>query len=49
MANLASTYLDNGQWTEAGEIEVRVIHTSERILQEEYCNTLTSIADLASE
>jgi hypothetical protein len=48
MANLASTYLDQGRWKEAEDLEVLVIETSSRVLGQEHPDTLTSMANLAS-
>ncbi len=48
MANLASTYRNQGQWKEAEELDVQVIETRKRVLGEEHPDTLTSMADLAS-
>ncbi|KAF6817935.1 Kinesin light chain 5, partial [Colletotrichum sojae] len=48
VANLASTYRNQGRWKEAEELEVRVMETSLRVLGEEHPNTLTSVANLAS-
>ncbi|KAL8875161.1 MAG: hypothetical protein Q9198_006438 [Flavoplaca austrocitrina] len=47
MANLASTYWNQGRWKEAEELQVQVIETSKRVLGEQYPFTLTSIANLA--
>ncbi|KAF1807874.1 hypothetical protein P152DRAFT_383950, partial [Eremomyces bilateralis CBS 781.70] len=43
MANLASTYRNQGRWKEAEELE-----TSSRVLGAEHPDTLTSMANLAS-
>ena len=48
MANLASTYRNQGRWKEAEELEVRVMETRKRVLGEEYPDTLTSMANLAA-
>ena len=48
MANLASTYGNQGRWTEAEKIEVQVVETSRRVLGDEHPETLTSMANLAS-
>jgi hypothetical protein len=48
IANLASTYRNQGQWKEAEELEVQVIETRKRVLSKEHLDTLTSIANLAS-
>jgi tetratricopeptide (TPR) repeat protein len=48
MANLESTYRKQGRWNEAEELEVEVVETSNRVLGQEYPNTLTNMANLAS-
>ncbi|KAF2193470.1 HET-domain-containing protein [Zopfia rhizophila CBS 207.26] len=48
MANLASTYMHQGRWKEAEELEVQVMETSLRVLGAEHPDTLTSMANLAS-
>ncbi|KAF6786572.1 kinesin light chain protein, partial [Colletotrichum musicola] len=48
MANLASTYRNQGRWKEAEELNVRVIETRKRVLGEEHPSTLTSMGNLAS-
>ena len=48
MANLASTYRNQGRWKEAEELEVQVMETRKRVLGEEHPDTLTSMANLAS-
>lgn len=48
MANLASTYRNQGRWKEAEELLVQVMETSSRVLGEEHLETLTTIANLAS-
>ncbi|KAF2468699.1 uncharacterized protein BDR25DRAFT_52242 [Lindgomyces ingoldianus] len=35
MANLASTYRNQGRWKEAKELEVEVIETRKRVVSEE--------------
>ncbi|KAI8272666.1 hypothetical protein K4K60_012078 [Colletotrichum sp. SAR11_57] len=47
MANLASTYRNQGRWKEAEELEVRVMETSLRVLGEEHPDTLMSMYNLA--
>jgi hypothetical protein len=47
MANLASTYRNQGRWKEAEELEVRVMETSLSVLGEEHPDTLTSMNNLA--
>jgi hypothetical protein len=46
MANLASTFWNQGRWKEAEELEVQVMETSLRVLGEEHPYTLTSINNL---
>jgi hypothetical protein len=48
MANLASTYRNQGRWTEAEELDVQVMETTRRVLGPEHPGTLTSMANLAS-
>ncbi|KAF6842206.1 Kinesin light chain 5 [Colletotrichum musicola] len=48
MANLASTYWNQGRWKEAEELEVRVMETRKTVLGEDHPSTLTSMANLAS-
>ncbi len=48
IANLASTYRNQGRWKEAEELEVQVIETRKRVLGEEHPYTLSSIANLGS-
>ena len=48
MANLASTYRNQGRWKEAEELEMQVTETFKRVLGEEHPDTLTSVANLAS-
>nr|XP_036584474.1 Kinesin light chain 5 [Colletotrichum truncatum]KAF6793992.1 Kinesin light chain 5 [Colletotrichum truncatum] len=48
IANLASTFWNQGRWKEAEELFVRVMETSLRVLGEEHPSTLTSMANLAS-
>jgi len=47
MANLASTYWNQGRLKEAEELEVRVIETRKRVLGEEHPDKLSSMANLA--
>jgi len=47
MANLASTYRNQGRWKEAEELDVGVMKTRKRVLGEEHPRTLTSMANLA--
>ena len=48
MANLASTYWNQGRWKEAEELDVQVMETRKRMLGAEHPDTLTSMANLAS-
>ncbi|KAI0398797.1 P-loop containing nucleoside triphosphate hydrolase protein [Xylaria palmicola] len=48
MANLASTYRNQGRWKEAETLEVQVIETQKTVLGPEHPNTLNSMANLAS-
>ena len=48
MANLASTYRNQGRWKEAEELEVQVMDVRKRVLGEEHPDTLTNMANLAS-
>ncbi|KAH8598603.1 hypothetical protein B0O99DRAFT_505943 [Bisporella sp. PMI_857] len=48
MANLASTYRNQGRWNEAEDLDVQVIETRKRVLGPEHPDTLTSMANLAS-
>ncbi|KAK4891576.1 hypothetical protein LTR49_028661, partial [Elasticomyces elasticus] len=48
IANLASTYRNQGQWEELEELEVKMMETSRRVLGGEHPDTLTSMANLAS-
>ena len=48
MANLASTFLNQGRWDAAEELEVQVMETSKKKLGADHPDTLTSIANLAS-
>src|SRR5437588_1493916 len=47
MANLASTYWNQGRWKEAEELFVQVMETSLRVLGTEHPDTLTSMNNLA--
>ena len=46
MTNLASTYWNQGRWTEAEELQVQVMETIKRVLGAEHPSTLTSMANL---
>ncbi|KZL63858.1 kinesin light chain 3, partial [Colletotrichum incanum] len=48
MANLASTYRDQGRWKEAEELQARELDICARVLGDEHPDTLTSMANLAS-
>jgi tetratricopeptide (TPR) repeat protein len=48
MANLASTYRNQGRWKEAEELEVQAMETSLRVLGQEHPDTLSSMANLAA-
>ncbi|EED12703.1 kinesin light chain, putative [Talaromyces stipitatus ATCC 10500] len=48
MANLASTYRNQGRWKEAEKLEVQVMETSKTVLGAEHPSTLTGMANLAS-
>ncbi|KAI4260743.1 MAG: hypothetical protein LQ352_000135 [Teloschistes flavicans] len=47
MANLASTYWNQGRWKEAEELEVQVMEIRKRVLGDEHPDTLNSINNLA--
>ena len=47
MANLASTYRNQGRWKEAEELDVQVMETRKRVLGQEHPDTLTSMNNLA--
>jgi hypothetical protein len=48
MANLASTFWNQGHWKEAEDLDVQVIETFKRVLGAEHPDTLTNMANLAS-
>ena len=48
MANLASTYRNQGRWKDAGELEVRVMETRKEMLGQDHPDTLTSMANFAA-
>jgi len=48
VANLASTFWNQGRWREAEELEVQVMETRKRVLGVEHPSTLTSMANLES-
>jgi Tetratricopeptide repeat len=47
MANLASTYRNQGRWKEAEKLEAQVMEMRKRVLGEEHPDTLTSMNNLA--
>jgi hypothetical protein len=47
MANLASSYRNQGHWNKAEKLEVQVTETFKTVLGAEHPDTLTSIANLA--
>ncbi|RHZ61472.1 uncharacterized protein CDV56_109014 [Aspergillus thermomutatus] len=47
MANLASTYRNQGRWNEAEKLGVQVMETSKTVLGAEHPDTLTIMANLA--
>jgi len=47
MANLASTFWNQGWWKEAEELEVQVMETSLRVLREDHPGTLIDMGNLA--
>jgi hypothetical protein len=47
MANLASTYWNQGRWEEAEELEVQVMESRKTKLGADHPDTLTSMANLA--
>jgi Tetratricopeptide repeat len=47
IANLASTYRDQGRWNEAKELQVQMMKMMKRVLGQEHLHTLSSIANLA--
>ena len=48
MANLASTFLNQGRWKEAEELFVQVMETRMRVLGREHPSTLTSMTNPAT-
>ena len=48
MANLASTFWNQGRWKEAEELQAKELDICSRVLGEEHPFTLTSMANLAS-
>jgi hypothetical protein len=47
IANLASTYMNQGQWKQAEELNVQVTETRKRVLGQEHPDTLTGMFNLA--
>jgi hypothetical protein len=47
MANMASTYQNQGRWKETEELKVQVLEKRKRVLGQEHPYTLTSMANLA--
>jgi hypothetical protein len=47
VANLASTYRNQGRWNEAEKLGVQVLKTRKTVLGSEHPETLTSMANLA--
>ncbi|KAF5857543.1 hypothetical protein ETB97_005646 [Aspergillus alliaceus] len=48
MANLASTFWNQGRWNEAEKLELEVLETRKAVLGAEHPDTLTSMANLAA-
>ena len=48
MGNFASTYLNQGRWAEAEQLQVQVLETRKRVLGEEHPDLLASMGNLAS-
>ncbi|KAJ5899151.1 hypothetical protein N7495_003895 [Penicillium taxi] len=48
MANLASTYWNQGRWKEAEELELQVVESCKQMLGLEHPSTLSSMGNLAS-
>ncbi|MCJ1240826.1 hypothetical protein MMC14_008830, partial [Varicellaria rhodocarpa] len=48
MANLASTYWNQGRWKEAKKLEVQVMDMRKKLLGVKHPLTLNSMANLAS-
>src|SRR5438045_4448382 len=48
MANLASTYMNQGRWKEAEQLEVEVLEARKKVLGTEHQDTLLSMNNLAS-
>lgn len=48
MASLASTFWNQGRWTEAEQLFIQVIEIRKTVLEPKHPNMLTSMANLAS-
>ncbi len=48
MANLASTYQNQGRWNKAEKLEVQVMEMGKRVLGQKHPDTLISMGNLAS-
>ena len=48
IANLASTYWNQGRWDEAEKLHMQVMETRKRVLKEEHPDTLSSMANLTA-
>ena len=48
IANLTSTYQNQGRWNEAEQLQVQVLDISKKLLGAEHPDTLLSMANLAS-
>ena len=48
IANLASTYRNQGQWKKAEELDMQAMEIRKKVLGAEHPDTLTSMANLAS-
>ncbi|KAK4195455.1 Tetratricopeptide repeat-domain-containing protein, partial [Triangularia verruculosa] len=48
MADLASTYRDQGRWEEAETLQIQVMEIRKKVLGDEHLDTLSSMANLAS-
>ena len=47
MSNLASTYLKQGRWNEAEQLQVQVTNIMKKLLGEEHPHTFSSMGNLA--
>ena len=48
MADLASTYSDQGRWNEAEQLQVQVVDMLKKLCGAEHPNTFISMSNLAS-